>query len=301
MSIQKVDKTTGDTSLICGSTNFSDNPIGAILPYGGATAPSGWILCQGQELLKTDYAELYAVIGDAFGTASVNTKFVLPNLQGEFLRGAGTNSHSGQGDGGAVGEHQDATQVPTTYSTEGQYQFGILNNVGSGYANADKMIATNTYKQFTSAVATASGYGTITTRPTNTSVNYIIKAKMIAVPADFMSAVDEAVEEKLTVETITGTGTTGLGFTAKKSGNVVTVYLYCTADVSDGQSISFGVLPTGYRPPKNVKFLIHSNNGSLDPTQGMFVDISSYNGGIASYSYVALTSGQCGAITYIVD
>ena len=100
---------------------------------------------------------------------------------------------------------------------------------------------------------------------------------------------------------ITGTGTTGLGFTAKKSGNVVTVYLYCTADVSGGQSISFGTLPAGYRPPRNVKFLIHSNNGSLDSTQGMFADISSYNGGIASYSYVAITTGQCGVISYIVD
>lgn len=108
-------------------------------------------------------------------------------------------------------------------------------------------------------------------------------------------------DSDITPTEITGTGTTGLGFTAKKSGNVVTVYLYCTANVSGGQSISFGTLPTGYRPPRNVKFLIHSNNGSLDSTQGMFADISSYNGGIASYSYVAIASGQCGVVTYIID
>ena len=108
-------------------------------------------------------------------------------------------------------------------------------------------------------------------------------------------------ESDLTPTEITGTGTTGLGFTAKKSGNVVTVYLYCTAEVSSEQSMNFGTLPTGYRPSRNVTFLIHSNNGSLSSSQGMFANISSYNGIITSYAYVAIGTGTCGAISYIVD
>ena len=55
------------------------------------------------------------------------------------------------------------------------------------------MIATNTYKQFTGTVATSFGYGTITTRPTNTSVNFIIKALEIALPTDFADAVDDKI------------------------------------------------------------------------------------------------------------
>lgn len=48
MSIQKVNKTIGDTTLLAGSTLWADSPIGIILAYGGATAPSGWMLAQGQ-------------------------------------------------------------------------------------------------------------------------------------------------------------------------------------------------------------------------------------------------------------
>ena len=75
MSVQKVDKTTGNTTLIAGATLWADSPIGTILAYGGATAPSGWLRADGSEVSKTTYSELYSVIGDKYGTPSVNTNF----------------------------------------------------------------------------------------------------------------------------------------------------------------------------------------------------------------------------------
>ena len=285
--------------LVAGSTNFSDAPVGAIFPFGGTDIPISFLLCDGSAVSRTDYEDLFNVIGTAFGTGDGSTTFNLPDLREAVPKGAGltgytVGNHVKSG-GLAVGEFLDDRIQDHTHELTLSPNMSFLTGEGNY-----KTVPVSAGSIQTGVVPSSYRNGA-TTEVKSVGVNYIIKAKMIAVPADFMSAVDEAVEEKLTVETITGTGTTGLGFTAKKSGNVVTVYLYCTADVSNGQSISFGVLPTGYRPPKNVKFLIHSNNGSLDPTQGMFVDISSYNGGIASYSYVALTSGQCGAITYIVD
>lgn len=53
MSVNKVDKTTGNTTLIAGSTLWADSPIGSILPYGGNTAPSGWMICDGSALSRT--------------------------------------------------------------------------------------------------------------------------------------------------------------------------------------------------------------------------------------------------------
>lgn len=299
MGLYKYDSTEDKLKLVAGSTNFSDAPVGAIFPFGGTDIPISFLLCDGSAVSRTDYEDLFNVIGTAFGTGDGSTTFNLPDLREAVPKGAGltgytVGNHVKSG-GLAVGEFLDDRIQDHTHELTLSPNMSFLTGEGNY-----KTVPVSAGSIQTGVVPSAYRNGA-TTEVKSVGVNYIIKAKMIAVPADFMSAVDEAVEEKLTVETITGTGTTGLGFTAKKSGNVVTVYLYCTADVSDGQSISFGVLPTGYRPPKNVKFLIHSNNGSLDPTQGMFVDISSYNGGIASYSYVALTSGQCGAITYIVD
>ncbi len=63
-------------------------PTGTISMFGGAAAPTGWLLCQGQEVSKATYAALFAVIGSSFGVAAdpVNN-FVLPDLQGKFAVG----------------------------------------------------------------------------------------------------------------------------------------------------------------------------------------------------------------------
>lgn len=63
---------------------------GVIAPYVGATAPTGWLLCQGQAVSKSTYAALYAAMGpNAFGT-DTSTDFYLPNLQGRVPVGVST-------------------------------------------------------------------------------------------------------------------------------------------------------------------------------------------------------------------
>jgi microcystin-dependent protein len=65
-------------------------PIGTIMMFGGATAPSNWLLCQGQSLATTGtYAALFGVLGYAFGGSGAN--FNLPNFIQRFPLGAGTN------------------------------------------------------------------------------------------------------------------------------------------------------------------------------------------------------------------
>lgn len=198
MALEKILKNssgvpTGEYERIAGGTLYADNPIGAIVPFGGTNIPAGFLLCNGSEVLKTDYAELYAVIGDAFGTASVNTKFVLPDLRGEFLRGAGTNSHTNQGNGGAVGEHQDSTEILGYY----QNNTNAMQVFGNGETNirrVDKMISSATSHSATyTGSSNSMGGSSYTIRPTNTSVNYIIKAKMVALPADLASEVAKAI------------------------------------------------------------------------------------------------------------
>lgn len=54
-------------------------PVGSVLQYAGSTAPSGFLLAQGQSLSTTTYASLFAVIGYTYGGSGAN--FNLPDLQ----------------------------------------------------------------------------------------------------------------------------------------------------------------------------------------------------------------------------
>lgn len=67
-------------------------PTGAMLAYGAAVAPSGWLLCNGAAVSRTTYAALFAVIGETFGVGDTTTTFNVPDLQGRFPVGLGTHS-----------------------------------------------------------------------------------------------------------------------------------------------------------------------------------------------------------------
>ena len=202
MGLYQYDSTEDKLNLVAGSTNFSDAPVGAIFPFGGTDIPVSFLLCDGSAVSRTDYEDLFNVIGTAFGTGDGSTTFNLPDLRGEFLRGAGTNSHSGQGNGGAVGEHQDATKLPNIYLSANATLI-VTPDKNSLFNQADASTGESTgYK----GVAATSAGGdhisvNLTTRPTNTSVNYIIKAKQIGMPTDFASAVGDIVVDKNTYST----------------------------------------------------------------------------------------------------
>lgn len=65
-------------------------PVGTIVPFGGPTAPDGWKLCDGSEVLIIDYESLFLVIGYNYGPISTVTSgnFKLPDLRGRLPLGA---------------------------------------------------------------------------------------------------------------------------------------------------------------------------------------------------------------------
>jgi len=73
-------------------------PIGGIMPFAGPTAPYGYLLCDGSEVERVKYPELYDVIGNAYnGTApfiGVGT-FRIPDLRGRFALGRDNMDNSG--------------------------------------------------------------------------------------------------------------------------------------------------------------------------------------------------------------
>jgi microcystin-dependent protein len=61
-------------------------PTGAVIGFAADTAPTGWLLCYGQSLLRTDYDSLFGVIGTTYGSAD-GTHFNLPDLRGRVPAG----------------------------------------------------------------------------------------------------------------------------------------------------------------------------------------------------------------------
>jgi phage-related tail fiber protein len=62
-------------------------PAGAVMDFAMSTAPAGWLKCNGAEINRVAYADLFAAIGTAWGAGNGTTTFRLPDLRGEFRRG----------------------------------------------------------------------------------------------------------------------------------------------------------------------------------------------------------------------
>ena len=64
-------------------------PIGSIIPYGNSVVPETYLLCDGQAVSRTDYPELFAIIGTSFGSGDGSTTFNVPDYRDKFVLGAG--------------------------------------------------------------------------------------------------------------------------------------------------------------------------------------------------------------------
>jgi len=105
---------------------------GMLMPYAGATAPTGWLLCYGQAVDRTTYADLFAVVGTTYGAGDGSTTFDLPDLRGRVVAGkddmGGTSANrltssangdlngDGLGNSGGSQTHTLAlTELPNSY------------------------------------------------------------------------------------------------------------------------------------------------------------------------------------------
>ncbi len=79
----------GVTSAI--QTQFTnDTPVGVVNMWVTGTAPTGWLLCQGQAVSRTTYGSLFTVLSTTYGAGDGTTTFNLPDLRGRVPMGAGT-------------------------------------------------------------------------------------------------------------------------------------------------------------------------------------------------------------------
>lgn len=87
-------------TAVGGTQALAGVPAGIIAPFAGSIAPSGWLLCQGQNVSRSTYAALFAVLGITYGAGDGVNTFTLPDLRGRVPVGL----DSGQTEFDALGE-----------------------------------------------------------------------------------------------------------------------------------------------------------------------------------------------------
>lgn len=156
----------------------SVTPTGTIIAQMGNSAPAGYINCDGATYNISEYKQLAEYIKNQFGSYNYfggdgTSTFAVPDLRGEFLRGTGNNSHTNQGNGANVGNHQDATLQAAIES--GTSSNAWMPKGGVTVNNADKKIGISGYRALSGTQISDSSASMYTSRPTNTSVLYCIK------------------------------------------------------------------------------------------------------------------------------
>lgn len=61
-----------------GTEDFNLVPAGTVVMYGGGTAPTGWLVCDGSAVSRTTYSRLFANISTRYGVGDGSTTFNLP-------------------------------------------------------------------------------------------------------------------------------------------------------------------------------------------------------------------------------
>jgi microcystin-dependent protein len=67
-------------------------PVGEIISTGSITPDPGFLYCNGAAISRTQYSDLFSKIGTTYGVGDNSTTFNIPNLQGVFARGAGSQT-----------------------------------------------------------------------------------------------------------------------------------------------------------------------------------------------------------------
>lgn len=132
-SVQAQDLAAGIASL----------PIGTILDYAGVTAPSGFLLCDGNAVSRSVYSGLFAVIGTTFGAGDGSTTFNLPDLRGRI--GVGLDNLGGSDAGrlaaaNTLGDSGGSEKVTLTGANMPSHDHGGTITSGGNKADFDTAV-----------------------------------------------------------------------------------------------------------------------------------------------------------------
>lgn len=172
-------------------------PVGAISAFAGPVdripAAQGWLPCDGRTVSASEFPELFAVIGTAWGAGRDTGSFLLPDLRGRFLRGvngpatdglrdpeadARTAPAEGGNQGNAVGSLQEDSLAHHNHPLEGVAL--AASSDFSGNAMNVKFYGTRIPDETAQSIVNVTAVlpaGGLETRPRNAYVHWMIRAR----------------------------------------------------------------------------------------------------------------------------
>lgn len=148
------------------------------------TAPSGWLICNGQAVSRATYSALYSAIGTAYGYGNNSTTFNVPDLRGMFIRG-----YVGFSDttfNNSVNQTDDVITTPSPHSiNRNGFEARFTNSGGAlpaglstGVTYFIRVLSTTTFSVFDTyahAIDVASETGRINLTGDGTGTNKIVQ------------------------------------------------------------------------------------------------------------------------------
>ena len=152
--------------------NSSSNIVGELKYLSFNTIPQNCLMCDGSEISRETYSELFNVIGTTYGEGDGSTTFNIPDYRGAFLRCIGGNSESlgiRQEDAirNITGLQYDNV-ASSTYSSGALYSV-YNNSTGRLYSGGNNGRRVNIYFDASRVVPTADE-----NRPINYAINICI-------------------------------------------------------------------------------------------------------------------------------
>ena len=166
MTTATEDLKTEITKTINGSLMIGDIKCSALQKDHG-----NWMICNGREVSREDYADLFEAIGETFGDGNGVTTFNLPDCRGVVVRGF--DNGRGYDSGRKFGSYQEDQMQTHTHGVPGVQSAcsGGGRNIGVYYAS-DASPSAN----FRTS-SNASGRTGNETRVKSIALNYFIKVK----------------------------------------------------------------------------------------------------------------------------
>lgn len=114
-----------DNGVLSVSRNITGDtlPIGSTVEWWCEEAPENWLICNGQAVSRTDYKDLFNVIGTQYGAGDGNTTFNLPNLSGRVPVGLTTtegDNYKLLGNKGGSKTHLLTTEEMPSHTHDGE-------------------------------------------------------------------------------------------------------------------------------------------------------------------------------------